>query len=187
MNPKDLPVYKEREKILRELEKNQVIIVESPTGSGKTTQLPIILHEAGYARNGVIGVTQPRRIATLSVSDYIAKQFNTSIPGLVGYKMRFNDKTVLETELKIMTDGILLQELKADFMLRKYSTIIVDEAHERSLNIDFILGLLKEVLAQRPEFRLIISSATINPTIFSEYFDGCPIIHIDAKIYPIKT
>ncbi len=101
--------------------------------------------------------------------------------------MRFNDKTVLETELKIMTDGILLQELKADFMLRKYSTIIVDEAHERSLNIDFILGLLKEVLAQRPEFRLIISSATINPTIFSEYFDGCPIIHIDAKIYPIKT
>lgn len=187
INPKDLPVYKEREKILRELEKNQVIIVESPTGSGKTTQLPIILHEAGYARNGVIGVTQPRRIATLSVSDYIAKQFNTSIPGLVGYKMRFNDKTVLETELKIMTDGILLQELKADFMLRKYSTIIVDEAHERSLNIDFILGLLKEVLAQRPEFRLIISSATINPTIFSEYFDGCPIIHIDAKIYPIKT
>ncbi len=187
INPQDLPVYKERKRILEKLEENQVIIVESPTGSGKTTQLPIILHEAGYAAHGMIGVTQPRRIATLSVSDYIAKQFHAKIPGIVGYKMRFNDKTVPETELKIMTDGILLQEIKADNMLSKYSTIIVDEAHERSLNIDFILGLLKQVLVQRPEFRLIISSATIDPAIFSEYFDGCPIIHIDAKIYQIKT
>ncbi len=187
IQPKDLPVYKEKERILRELEENQVIIVESPTGSGKTTQLPIILHEAGYAEKGMIGVTQPRRIATLSVSDYIARQFNTTVPGIVGYKMRFFDKTVHETQLKIMTDGILLQELKADNLLLKYSAIIVDEAHERSLNIDFILGLLKNIIRQRPDFKLIISSATINPTIFSEYFDGCPIIHIDAKIYPIKT
>ncbi len=186
IKPHDLPVYKERDRILEELKDNQVIIVESPTGSGKTTQLPIILHEAGYAKNGIIGVTQPRRIATLSVSDYIAKQFNTKVPGLVGYKMRFADKTTKETELKVMTDGILLMEMKADNLLSKYSTLIIDEAHERSLNIDFILGLLKEILKQRPEFRLIISSATINPTIFSEYFGGCPIIHIDAKIYPIK-
>ncbi|MGM0431237.1 MAG: helicase-related protein [Spirochaetota bacterium] len=187
MQPKDLPVYQERNKILSTLADNQVIVVESPTGSGKTTQLPIILYEAGYAQQGMIGVTQPRRIATLSVSDYIAKQYQSEIPGLVGYKMRFRDKTVPETKLKIMTDGILLQELKADSLLTKYTTIIVDEAHERSLNIDFILGLLKEILQQRPDFKLIISSATINPTIFSEYFDGCPIIHIDAKIYPIKT
>ncbi len=187
IKPHDLPVYKERERILEELKDNQVIIVESPTGSGKTTQLPIILHEAGYSKNGIIGITQPRRIATLSVSAYIAKQFNTKIPGIVGYKMRFADKTVKETELKVMTDGILLMEMKADTLLSKYSTMIIDEAHERSLNIDFILGLLKEILKQRPEFRLIISSATINPTIFSEYFGGCPIIHIDAKIYPIKV
>ena len=186
IRPHDLPVYKERERILSELKDNQVVIVESPTGSGKTTQLPIILYEAGYAEHGMIGVTQPRRIATLSVSDYIARQFGTKIPGLVGYKMRFADKTVMDTKLKVMTDGILLQEMKADPLLRKYTTLIVDEAHERSLNIDFILGLLKEILKERPEFRLIISSATINPTVFSEYFDGCPIIHIDAKIYPIK-
>lgn len=187
IDPKDLPVYREKDRILRELEENQVIIVESPTGSGKTTQLPIILHEAGYSRNGMIGVTQPRRIATLSVCDYIAKQFGVKVPSTVGYKMRFIDKTVRETEVKIMTDGILLQELKADSMLSKYTTIIVDEAHERSLNIDFILGLLKELLKNRPEFRLIISSATINPAVFSEYFDHCPIIHIDAKIYPVKV
>jgi RNA helicase HrpA len=187
INPKELPVYREREKILSELAENQVVIVESPTGSGKTTQLPIILYEAGYGQTGMIGVTQPRRIATLSVSDYIAKQFDTTIPGIVGYKMRFFDKTNLETKMKIMTDGILLQELKADSMLSKYNLIIVDEAHERSLNIDFILGLLKEVLKQRSDFKLIISSATINPTIFSEYFDGAPVIHIDAKIYPITV
>jgi RNA helicase HrpA len=187
INPKELPVYKEREKILAELKDNQVVIVESPTGSGKTTQLPVILYEAGYAQSGMIGVTQPRRIATLSVSDYIARQYNAKIPGIVGYKMRFFDKTTLDTKLKIMTDGILLQELKADSLLSKYSTLVVDEAHERSLNIDFILGLLKEVLKLRSDFKLIISSATINPTVFSEYFDGAPIIHIDAKIYPIQV
>lgn len=186
-NPKDLPVYKERSRILQELSEHQVIIVESPTGSGKTTQLPIILHEAGYSATGIIGVTQPRRIATLSVCEYIAKQFGCSVPGKVGYKMRFDDKTAKETEVKIMTDGILLQELKADNMLSRYSTMIVDEAHERSLNIDFILGLLKQVVQARPDFKLIISSATINPTIFSEYFDGAPVIHIDARIYPVKT
>ena len=134
-NPYKLPVYAQRERILKALGENQVIVVESPTGSGKTTQLPLILHEAGYSERGVIGVTQPRRIAALSVSDYIARQTKTSTGGLVGYKMRFEDKTSVQTRIKIMTDGILLQEMKGDPLLSHYSVIIVDEAHERSLNI----------------------------------------------------
>ena len=186
INPHDLPVYQQKQKILDSLNENQVIIVESPTGSGKTTQLPLILHQAGYSAGGTIGVTQPRRIAALSVCDYIAKQIGSEVPGQVGYKMRFDDQTLPETRIKIMTDGILLQEMKADRYLSRYSTIIVDEAHERSLNIDFILGLLKQVLEARSDFKVIISSATINPVIFSEYFNGAPVIHIDTRVYPIK-
>ena len=187
MNPHDLPIYQQKAKILEALQSNQVIVVESPTGSGKTTQLPIILHEAGYAANGIIGITQPRRIATLSVSDFIARQLNTKVPGLVGYKMRFEDATTAETAIKIMTDGILLQEMKLDPYLSKYSVIMVDEAHERSLNIDFILGLLKNVLESRSEFRVIVSSATINAEIFSEYFGECPVVRIDAPMFPVRV
>ena len=187
MDPKKLPVYQEKGRILAALEMHQVIVVESPTGSGKTTQLPLILHEAGYGTQGVIGVTQPRRIAAVSVCEYIAQQLGSPVPGLVGYKMRFDDLTLPETRMKIMTDGILLQEIKNDTLLSKYSVIIVDEAHERSLNIDFILGLLKGVLEERPEFRVIISSATINPEVFSEYFNGCPIVHIETSVYPVTV
>src|SRR6056297_1332973 len=181
-----LPVYQQRNKILQEIEKNQVVVVESPTGSGKTTQLPLILHQAGYSRDGIIGVTQPRRIAAVSVSDYIAHQLGEKVPGTVGYKMRFEDRTNLETRIKVMTDGILLQELKTDEMLSAYSIIMVDEAHERSLNIDFILGLLKQILETRPEFKVIISSATINAQVFSTYFNGCPTVHIDTQMYPVQ-
>jgi len=185
MDYKTLPVYKEKEKILEALKENRVIVVESPTGSGKTTQMPIILHEAGYSETGIIGVTQPRRIAVLSVSEFIAKQLNKERPDLIGYKMRFADVTDERTKIKIMTDGILLQELKLDPWLSKYSVIMVDEAHERSLNIDFIMGLLKRILKERTDFKVIISSATINTTLFSQYFDSCPIIKIDAFTYPI--
>jgi HrpA-like RNA helicase len=185
MNYFDLPVYKNQEKILSMLEKNQALVVESPTGSGKTTQLPVILHEAGYAQNGIIGVTQPRRIAAVSVSEFITRQCGTKIPGLIGYKMRFADLTNHETKIKIMTDGILLQEMKLDPWLSKYSVLIVDEAHERSLNIDFILGLLKRVLESRKDFKVIISSATINAEVFSEYFDNCPIVKIEAQRFPV--
>jgi HrpA-like RNA helicase len=169
------------------LSHNQVIVVESPTGSGKTTQLPIILHEAGYTSSGIIGVTQPRRIAALSVSDFIARQLDTPMPGLVGYKMRFEDKTDASTRIKIMTDGILLQEMKLDPWLSKYSMLMVDEAHERSLNIDFILGLLKRVIAERHDFKVIVSSATINTELFSSYFDDCPVVKIDAITYPVTV
>ena len=186
MNHFKLPVYTQRDRILKALEHSQVIVVESPTGSGKTTQLPLILHEAGYSTRGVIGVTQPRRIAALSVSEYIARQTDTRVPGLVGYKMRFEDKTNLSTRIKIMTDGILLQEIKGDYTLSNYSVIIVDEAHERSLNIDFILGLLKRVLEMRSDFKVIISSATINADVFSNYFNECPVVRIDTQMYPVS-
>ena len=187
MQPHELPVYQQRERILGALDDHQVVVVESPTGSGKTTQLPVILHEAGYGGNGTIGVTQPRRIAAVSVCEYIAKQLGEQIGETVGYKMRFEDHTGPDTRLKVMTDGILLQEIKLDYELRQYGAIIVDEAHERSLNIDFILGLLKRVLRARPEFKVVVSSATINAEIFSEYFDSCPIVRIDTPMYPVST
>lgn len=185
MDTRELPVYQQKERILQALQDHQVIVVESPTGSGKTTQLPVILHEAGYSKNGLIGVTQPRRIATLSVSDFIARQLGVKVSGLVGYKMRFEDKTSDATTIKIMTDGILLQEMKLDPALSRYGVIMVDEAHERSLNIDFILGLLKRVLESRPEFKVIVSSATINAEVFSEYFGECPIVKIETPMYPV--
>jgi RNA helicase HrpA len=183
---KQLPVYQHRQEILDALKHNQVIIVESPTGSGKTTQLPIILQEAGYTQSLAVGITQPRRIATLSVCEFIKNQVNDA-DGYVGYKMRFEDTTDFNTRIKVMTDGILLMELKADPLLKDYGVILVDEAHERSLNIDFILGLLQDVVSKRPDFKVIISSATINTKVFSEFFHGAPIISIDAHIYPVKV
>ena len=185
INYKDLPVYAQKQKILNCLENNQVVIVESPTGSGKTTQIPVILYEAGYATNGIIGVTQPRRIAALSVSEFISKQMNTPYPGLVGYKMRFEDVTNQDTRIKIMTDGILLQEMKLDPWLSKYSVLMIDEAHERSLNIDFVLGLVKRVLKERKDFHVIVSSATMNTQVFSDYFGGAPIVYFDTIPSPV--
>jgi RNA helicase HrpA len=185
MNYLELPVYKNHQKILSTLKDNHAVVVESPTGSGKTTQLPVILYEAGYSQNGIIGVTQPRRIAAVSVSEFIARQMETPLGGLVGYKMRFEDRTGPQTKIKILTDGMLLQELKLDPWLSKYGVIVVDEAHERSLNIDFTLGLLKRVMESRRDFKVIISSATINAQVFSEYFGGCPVVKIDAQRFPV--
>ncbi len=180
----DLPVYRHKDLILSSLRDNQVIIVESPTGSGKTTQLPLILKEAGYDRNGVIGVTQPRRIAALSICDFIKKQLNIE-DNYCAYTMRFADTSDDTTRIRIITDGILLQELKGDRYLSRYSVMMVDESHERSLNIDFILGLLKQVLAVRNDLKVIISSATINTKKFSDFFDGAEIISIPTKVYPV--
>ncbi len=195
MDYKQLPVYQSKTVILDALLSNQVIIVESPTGSGKTTQIPLILHEAGYSRNGIIGITQPRRIATLNVCSFIKKQLcKTGIPdNFCAYKMRFYDTTDETTRIKILTDGMLLQEIKADPDLNRYSVLMIDEAHERSLNIDFISGLLKELIQRRPELKIIISSATINTKIFSKFFNNAPIIsinakqfNVDIKYYPLK-
>ena len=185
INYQQLPVYKHKREILDALENNQVIVIESPTGSGKTTQLPIILMEAGYDLSGMIGITQPRRIATLSICEYIKKQLNLD-GNTCAYTMRFADSSDETTRIKIMTDGILLQELKSDPLLSRYSVIMVDEAHERSLNIDFILGLLKQITQKRKDLKVIISSATINTQKFSTFFDGAKIISIDAKLFPIE-
>ena len=184
MNPYTLPIYNHKESILEALAKHRVIVFTSPTGSGKTTQLPIILYQAGYAQKGIIGVTQPRRIAAVSVSAFIAKQLNSAEK--VAYKMRFHDTTTDATKIKIMTDGSLLQELKSPDLINTYSVIMIDEAHERSLTIDFVLGLLKRALATHPKLQIIISSATINAKVFSTYFHFCPVIHLDTPMFPVS-
>ena len=185
MRKEDLAIYQYKDKIIEMVNNNQVVVVEAPTGSGKTTQIPQILFHAGLTGWGTIGVTQPRRIAAFSVSSRIAEEMNAELGRLVGYKMRFDDKTSSHTQIKIMTDGILLEELRSDPLLEKYSIIMVDEAHERSLNIDFILGLLKDILKQRKNFKVVVSSATINAKLFSEYFNNAPIISVDAHQFPV--
>lgn len=188
MEFKDLPVYRSKEEILKALKENQAIIIESPTGSGKTTQMPLILLEAGYGNESMIGITQPRRIAALSVCGFIKKQLGLEeANNFCSCKMRFYDTTDSGTRIKIMTDGTLLQELKHDPMLRNYSVIMVDEAHERSLNIDFILGLLKNLMVIRPDLKVIVSSATINTKSFSRFLGGARIISIKSKVYPVSV
>ena len=179
-----LPIYRKRRDILKALQRSSVLVVESPTGSGKTTLLPYILYQEGYAKDAIIGVTQPRRIAAVSVASFIDTLVGAS-DRTVAYKMRFEDTTDESTRIKIMTDGTLLQEVKSDQLLSKYSVLIVDEAHERSVNIDFILGLLKRALQEREDIKVIISSATINTLTFSRYFNKCPVISIAAKRYPV--
>ena len=182
----DLPVYRHRTEIVKALDEHQTIIVESPTGSGKTTQIPLILQEAGYGESGIIGITQPRRIAAMSVCGFIKRQIGDE-GAYCAYKMRFVDTSDRSTRIKIMTDGILLQEVKLDRLLSRYSVIMVDEAHERSLNIDFILGLLKEISQERRDLKIIISSATINAASFSAFFGGAPIISIDSRPYDVEV
>ncbi|HOV12786.1 MAG TPA: ATP-dependent RNA helicase, partial [Spirochaetota bacterium] len=186
MNKENLAIYQHKDDIVKAVSENQVIVIEAPTGSGKTTQIPQILFESGLNGWGTIGVTQPRRIAAFGVSSRIAYEMNCELGRLVGYKIRFEDVTSSNTKIKIMTDGILLEELRSDHLLLKYSVIIVDEAHERSLNIDFILGLLKEIIRERKDLKIVISSATINAKLFSDYFSGAPIISVKTKPYPIE-
>ena len=188
----NLPVYTQKQKIIDALKSHQVIVVESNTGSGKTTQIPIILHQAGYTDNATIGMTQPRRLAAYSISETITQQLQYQYPELhsdfAQYKIRFDDTTTPGTRIKIMTDGILLQEIKHDKLLSAYSVLIIDEAHERSLNIDFILGLLRNICKQRKDLKIIISSATINTSKFANYFSkNCPVINIHAPLFPITT
>jgi ATP-dependent helicase HrpA len=187
MKREELAINLHKDEIIEYVTNNQVVVVEAPTGSGKTTQIPQILFEAGLCNWGMIGVTQPRRIAAFGVSSRIAFEMKAELGRLVGYKIRFDDKTSAHTQIKIMTDGILLEELRSDPLLKKYSIIIVDEAHERSLNIDFILGLLKEITAERKDLKVVISSATINAKLFSDYFGKAPIISVKTKPYPIEV
>src|SRR6187431_1445289 len=165
--PPELPVSARREDIAAAISQHQVVIVSGETGSGKTTQLPKIALELGRER---IAHTQPRRIAARSVAERIAEELGTELGETVGYQVRFTDRTSKRSRVKVMTDGILLAELQQDRMLKRYDTLIVDEAHERSLNIDFILGYLKQLLPKRPDLKLIITSATIDPERFAHHF-----------------
>jgi ATP-dependent helicase HrpA len=182
-----LPIVAHREEIAAALQKNQLVVVCGATGSGKTTQLPKICIEAGRGALGLIGHTQPRRIAARAIASRLADEMSTSVGGGVGYQVRFNDKTGPDCRVKLMTDGILLRELENDRLLRRYDTLIIDEAHERSLNIDFLLGVLQRLLPQRPELRVIITSATIDPQRFAEFFGGAPIIEVSGRSYPVEV
>jgi ATP-dependent helicase HrpA len=177
--PAELPITARKDEIVRAIQANQVVVVAGDTGSGKTTQLPKMCLEAGRgAERRLIGCTQPRRIAAMSVAERVQEELGAA--ELVGYKIRFSDRTTAQTKIKFMTDGVLLAETQSDRTLRRYDTLIIDEAHERSLNIDFLLGYLHRLLADRPDLKLLISSATIDTEKFSRHFG-------DARPYAVST
>ncbi|HEX7740208.1 MAG TPA: ATP-dependent RNA helicase HrpA, partial [Marmoricola sp.] len=185
--PPELPVSQRRDDIATAIREHQVVIVAGETGSGKTTQLPKICLELGRGNVQVIGHTQPRRIAARSVAERISEELAVPLGDLVGYQVRFTDRTSAASRIKLMTDGILLAELQHDRDLKKYDTLIIDEAHERSLNIDFLLGYLKQLLPRRPDLKVIITSATIDPERFSAAFGGAPIIEVSGRTYPVEV
>ncbi len=182
-----LPIAAKRDEIKAALEKHQVLVIAGETGSGKTTQLPKICLEIGRGVHGLIGHTQPRRLAARSVATRVAEEVGTPLGELVGYQVRFEDQSKDSSLIKLMTDGILLAETQHDRFLEKYDTIIVDEAHERSLNIDFLLGYLKTLLPRRPDLKVIITSATIDLARFSEHFNGAPIVEVSGRTFPVET
>lgn len=184
--PPELPITARRDEIVAALRLNQVLVVAGETGSGKTTQLPKMFLEAGSGERGKIGCTQPRRVAALSVSRRVAEELGVTWGREVGCKMRFNDDTARDTRIKFMTDGILLAEIQSDPMLRAYSALILDEAHERSLNIDFLLGYLQGLLRKRSDLKLLITSATIDTAAFSKAFGGAPIIEVSGRLWPVE-
>src|SRR5689334_13319951 len=183
--PAELPVSQRRDDIAAAIRDHQVVIVAGETGSGKTTQLPKICLELGRGSQGLIGHTQPRRIAARAVAERIASELKTELGDLVGYQVRFTDRTSKASRVKLMTDGILLAELQRDRQLKKYDTIIIDEAHERSLNIDFLLGYLARLLPKRPDLKLIITSATIDVDRFAKHFDA-PVVEVSGRTYPVE-
>jgi ATP-dependent helicase HrpA len=182
-----LPIAAKRDEIKAAIAANQVVVIAGETGSGKTTQLPKICLELGRGVHGLIGHTQPRRLAARSVATRVAEEIGTPLGELVGYQVRFEDQSNERSLIKLMTDGILLAETQHDRYLEKYDTIIVDEAHERSLNIDFLLGFLKTLLVRRPDLKLIITSATIDLQRFSEHFGGAPIVEVSGRTFPVDT
>src|SRR5476649_1107168 len=184
--PEELPVSARRADIARAIAKHQVVIVCGETGSGKTTQLPKILLELGRGVAGLIGHTQPRRIAARATAARIAQELKTELGGAVGYKIRFNDKLSPRSYIKLMTDGIMLAETQGDRDLRLYDAIIIDEAHERSLNIDFLLGYLKQLLPRRSDLKLLVTSATIDAERFSRHFNDAPVIEVSGRLYPVE-
>jgi ATP-dependent helicase HrpA len=190
--PAHLPVVERREELAEAIRDHQVVVIAGETGSGKTTQIPKICLEVGRGQRGQIGHTQPRRIAARSVAERIAEELQVELGGAIGYQVRFTDHSSDQTLVKVMTDGILLNEMQRDRDLRRYDTVIIDEAHERSLNIDFILGYLKRLLPRRPDLKVIITSATIDPERFAAHFaraDGtpAPVVEVSGRTYPVEV
>ncbi|KPD23632.1 ATP-dependent RNA helicase HrpA [Idiomarina zobellii] len=185
--PENLPVAQQRDDIKKAIEDNQVVVVAGETGSGKTTQLPKMLLELGYGRKGVVGHTQPRRLAARSVAARIGEELQDYSKQQVGYKIRFQDETAPTTAIKLMTDGMLLSELQQDPLLLQYDAIIIDEAHERSLNIDFLLGVLHTLLPKRPDLKVVITSATIETERFSKHFHDAPVLTVSGRTYPVEV
>ncbi len=185
--PQDLPVSQRRNDIAGALREHQVVVVAGETGSGKTTQLPKICLELGRGVRGMIGHTQPRRIAARATAERVAEELGSEVGETVGYTVRFTDRVSDDTLVKVMTDGVLLAEIQHDRLLRRYDTIIVDEAHERSLTIDFLLGYLKRLLPRRPDLKVIVTSATIDHQLFSRHFDDAPVIEVTGRTYPVEV
>jgi ATP-dependent helicase HrpA len=185
--PPELPVSAKRDEIGRAIRDHQVVIVCGETGSGKTTQLPKICLELGRGVEGLIGHTQPRRIAARATAARIAYELDTELGRAVGFKIRFTDRTSPSSYVKLMTDGILLAETQGDPELRQYDTLIIDEAHERSLNVDFLLGYVKQLLPRRPDLKLIVTSATLDAERFAQHFDGAPVIEVSGRLYPVEV
>ncbi|KAK2969278.1 hypothetical protein RJ640_030819, partial [Escallonia rubra] len=181
-----LPIYSVREELLQVIRENQVVVVVGETGSGKTTQLTQYLHEDGYTTNGIVGCTQPRRVAAMSVAKRVSEEMETELGDLVGYAIRFEDVTGPNTAIKYMTDGVLLRETLKDSDLDKYRVVVMDEAHERSLSTDVLFGILKKVVARRRDFKLIVTSATLNAQKFSNFFGSVPIFHIPGRTFPVQ-
>ena len=185
--PPELPITDRRDELVEAIANNQVLIVAGETGSGKSTQLPKLCVEAGRGEAGLIGHTQPRRLAARSIAERIAEETETEVGGAIGFAFRFNDRVGSNTVVKLMTDGILLAEIQRDRLLRKYDTLIIDEAHERSLNIDFLLGYLRQLLPRRPDLKIIVTSATIDTERFSQHFDDAPVIEVSGRTYPVEV
>ena len=185
--PPELPVSQRRDEIAQAIRDHQVVIIAGETGSGKTTQIPKICLELGRGVTGQIGHTQPRRLAARTVAERIAEELGSPLGETVGYQVRFTDVSADDTLIKLMTDGILLTELARDRQLKRYDTLIIDEAHERSLNIDFILGYLRKLLPERPDLKLIITSATIDPERFAAAFGGAPVVEVSGRTYPVEV
>lgn len=183
----NLPICASRELIVETVRNNKVTVVVGETGSGKTTQIPMFLFQAGLVNGGMLGVTQPRKIAAISVAEFVAGQLESRIGEVVGYQIRFDDQTADSTKIKFMTDGILLREMQLDPKLSKYSVIVVDEAHERSQNIDFVMGMLKSLLKKRNDLKVVVTSATIDQEKFSKYFWNAPIINVSGRTYPVEV
>jgi len=185
--PAELPVSGRREDLLQTIRDHQVVIVAGETGSGKSTQIPKLCLELGRGVHGTIAHTQPRRLAARTIAERVAEELGVPLGGPVGYAVRFADRSSDETLVRLMTDGLLLAEIQHDRLLRRYDTIVVDEAHERSLNIDFLLGVLKRILPRRPELKLIVTSATIDVERLSAHFDGAPVVEVSGRTYPVET